>query len=332
MRLVMSKKKAEMIMPEKKEEKIQCIFCNISSNEIVIEENGYSGKKCPKCNLIYISPRPISSEIQNLYSNDQAQISAETHISAFFMKRIYAIHNLKIIKKFIKKGDLLEIGAGSGSFLIEARKEGFQVYGIELNSILTNVIRNKLKIPCSNSTLNHNYFKDKKFDIIYHCDVTSHFYYPIEEFKKMYNNLNDSGFLVFETGNLGDVEKKYYNVFTKFLYPDHLYFFSEKNLKELLRLSGFKILKIYRYSILLQLKIIKTQEVLMNLIKNRKSKITINKNTTLIENKNTVLISLINFFKDIYNYFNYIIRYKIGYILPKKGRPQTVIVVAMKKK
>jgi 2-polyprenyl-3-methyl-5-hydroxy-6-metoxy-1,4-benzoquinol methylase len=254
------------------------------------------------------------------------------HISNFFIKRIYADHNLKIIKKFIKKGSLLEIGAGSGSFLIEARKKEFEVCGIELNSILTDFIRNKLKIPCSDSTFDNIYFKDKKFDIIYHCDVISHFYDPIEEFKKLYDNLNDSGFLVFETGNLGDVEKKYYNVFTKFQYPDHLYFFSEENLKELLRLSGFKILKIYRYSILLQLKIIKIQKVLMDFIKNTKSNVTINKNVTLIKYNNTVLMSLIKFIKDINNFFMYIIRYKIGYIGPKKGRPQTVIVIAMKLK
>jgi len=33
---------------------------------------------------------------------------------------------------------------------------------------------------------------------------------------------------------------------------------------------------------------------------------------------------------DIYAYFFYVIRYKIGYVMPKKGRPQTVIVIAQK--
>jgi len=113
-------------MSNKKMETIQCIFCKITSNDTVIEENGFYGKKCPNCNLIYISPRPLSSEIQSLYSHDQAQISAKTHLSSFFIKKLNANHNLKIITKFIQKGDLLEIGAGSGFFLMEVRKKDFK--------------------------------------------------------------------------------------------------------------------------------------------------------------------------------------------------------------
>jgi len=199
-----------------------------------------------------------------------------------------------------------------------------------LNNVLSDFIQNQLNIPCSNTIFKTNYFDDKKFDIIYHCDVISHFYDPIKEFKKMYNNLNDSGYLIFETGNLGDVEKKYYHVFTKFQYPDHLYFFSEKNLKELLKISGFKLIETYRYSILLQLKINKIENIFMNLLKKRNINKKIDKKTIPNINRNTTFIHLINLFKNTYHYFNYLIRYKIGYILPKKGRPQTVIIVAQK--
>jgi len=60
---------------------IQCIFCNSGSDKIVIEENGYSGRKCPKCGLIFISPRPTFTDILNLYSHDQAQVSAEISVA-----------------------------------------------------------------------------------------------------------------------------------------------------------------------------------------------------------------------------------------------------------
>jgi hypothetical protein len=35
--------------------------------------------------------------------------------------------------------------------------------------------------------------------------------------------------------------------------------------------------------------------------------------------------------ENILQYFNYILRYKIGYILPKKYRPQTIIIIARKR-
>lgn len=162
---------------------------------------------------------------------------------------------------------MLEIGAGAGYFLDEARKEGFKVYGTEVNNIEVNFMRNKLKIPCEKSSLNASSFKGKKFDIVYHCEVISHFYDPIREFKKINDKLKDKGMLVFETGNLGDVKEKYYKIFTRFQLPDHLFFFSENNLKELLERNGFKFIKVYRYSILPELLILKFRK---NLEKIRK--------------------------------------------------------------
>ena len=59
---------------------------------------------------------------------------------------------------------------------------------------------------------------------------------------EMNERLKDNGFLIFETGNLGDVEEKYFKLFTSFQLPDHLCFFSDKNLKELLQRTGFEFI------------------------------------------------------------------------------------------
>lgn len=105
--------------------------------------------------------------------------------------------------------------------------------GIEFNNIQANFIKNKLNIPCEQSPLN-----DQKFDIIYHCDVISHFYDPIAEFERTRIKLNESGLVIFETGNLGHADIKYFKYFTKFQYPDYLFFFSEKNINTLLERTG----------------------------------------------------------------------------------------------
>jgi len=317
-------------------EDIQCIFCNGNSNQIVIEENGYKGRKCPKCGLIFISPRPTFTEILNLYAHDHAQISAESHISNSFSKRLYAKHNLQIIKKYIKNGSMLEIGAGAGYFLEEARKEGFEVYGIELNNIQADFIRSKLGIHCEESPLDISLFDAKKFDIIYHCDIISHFYDPISEFQKINTKLKKNGIVVFETGNFGDVKEEYYKFVVNFQYPDHLFFFSDNNLKKLLGLTGFEFIKIYRYSILPQLMIFK---MLKKIIKSKEKTRNIDKTQSItgvlssnISNPKISRFSFKQLIKNAYTYFFYFIRYKIGYVMPKKGRPQTVIVIARKSK
>jgi 2-polyprenyl-3-methyl-5-hydroxy-6-metoxy-1,4-benzoquinol methylase len=306
-----------------------CIFCNKKSSQIVIEEEGYQCRKCSSCDLIYISNRPSLEEIEKLYNRVQANRSADASISGFFSRRVHGRHHLKIIKKFIKNGSLLEIGPGEGSFLYEARKEGFEVGGIELNNIQANFIKNSLGISCEESPLNAFSFDGKKFDIIYHRDVISHFYDPIAEFQKMNERLNDNGFLIFETGNLGNVGKKYFKLFTSFQLPDHLFFFSDKNLKELLRRTGFEFIKAYRYSKVPLLWVMRS-------LKTKTDQFTVRGETKHLRDPNLSFEKIDTFtfqyfLRNAFNYFSYLMLYKIGYVIPKKGRPQSLFVIAQKK-
>ena len=322
---------------------IKCIFCETESNHVVIEENGYKGKKCHQCGLIYISPRPSFDEIVDLYGHDDANISAKSHISADYSKRLYARHHLRIIHLVVKSGAILEIGAGAGYFLDEARKIGLDPYGLEFNPVQANFIRNKLNIPCEESPLSTSVFNGKKFDVVYHCDVISHLFDPISDFRKINELMKDDGFLIFETGNLGEVDQSYFKYFQQFQYPDHLFFFSTDNLIDLLEKTDFQLIKIYRYSILPQLLAINALSGVKNLIKKRVFKYDEKErhrsNESSVENlssansqslktKSIVKKSLIN----MYQYFYYVLRYKIGRIAPKAHRPQTIIIVAKKRR
>ncbi len=51
---------------------------------------------------------------------------------------------------------------------------------------------------------------------------------------------------------------------------------------------------------------------------------------TTVPYSNVKRFSLQKLVRDIYAYFFYVIRYKIGHVMPKKGRPQTVVVIAQK--
>ena len=322
---------------------IKCIFCNISSSNVLIEENGFTGKQCPDCGLIYVSPRPSLSEIIDLYGHDNAHVIAENHLSSEseFSSRLNARHHLRILRSFITSGNLLEIGAGGGYFLDEARKIGFTPHAIELNPIQAHHIRNNLNIPCEESALNASLFKGKKFDVIYHCDVISHFFDPISEFKAIFEKINEEGFLIFETGNLPEVDQRHFQYFKRFQYPDHLFFFSAKNINKLLETTGFKLIKIHRYSILPQLALGKMINEVINSVKSivpRDSKSSKGihhghdlPNSSGKSHSSTNIKDMIKAkVRHLLVYLTYILRYKLGSITPKTDRPQTLIVIAQK--
>lgn len=88
-------------------------------------------------------------------------------------------------------------------------------------------MRNDLKIPCEESSLDASIFTGKKFDIVYHL------FDLIADCKKIDRVMKDDAFLVFETGNLGNVYRSYFKHIKRFQYPDRLFFFSTNKLFEL---------------------------------------------------------------------------------------------------
>jgi SAM-dependent methyltransferase len=211
-------------------EVIDCIFCEKPNYEIAIEDNGYTGRRCAQCGLVYISPRPLLGELVDLYGHDRSVISADQHIASSHIKRMYARNALRILRKYVACGSLLEIGAGAGYFLDEAREAGFEVHGLELNSLLATFMRNHLKIPCEESTLDASPFDGKKFDVICHYDVLSHFTTQLPILLRCAKDSREKGIMAFETGNFADVQKRFYRFIDSFLYPEHLFFFGERSL------------------------------------------------------------------------------------------------------
>jgi 2-polyprenyl-3-methyl-5-hydroxy-6-metoxy-1,4-benzoquinol methylase len=321
---------------------IKCIFCNTGSNNVVVEENGYKGRKCPQCGLIYVSPRPSFNEIVDLYGHNEAHVSAEAHLSASTAKRLYAKHHLRIIRSFAKGGDLLELGAGAGYFLDEARRAGFAPHGLEFNPAQADFIRQRLGIPCDESPLSTEIFHGKKFDVVYHCDVISHLFDPISDFRTMNEVMKDNSFLIFETGNIGDVDERYFKYFQQFQYPDHLFFFGTQNLMELLERTGFRLETIHRYSITPELF---ARKLLSKVKSNGKNEVNHSpeddtepavqpasgRQADVHARRNSFKVSVKEGLRKAHKYFNYSLRYQIGHIAPKGSRPQTLIVVARKR-
>lgn len=299
---------------------IPCILCDIYSDQIAIRENGYTGKRCPECGLIYISPRPSLEEIIDLYGHNSAHITAEEHIFDEYRKRLYAKHHIKKLKKLVQSGNLLEIGAGAGFFLDEARKSGFTPYGLEFNSTQGDFMRDTLGIPCEERPLSTDIFGGKTFDAIYHCDVISHLFDPVPDFKIMNRLLNKGGTLFFETGNFAEVDSAYYRYIKTFMYPDHLFFFGLDNLKTLLSESGFELVFAKRYSVL-------PQFWLKNKFGNSGGEY-----DNDIKKSPDVELSRSNSVMDkIKVWVNYIVRYRLGSFITNKKHPQTILVGAKKK-
>lgn len=89
----------------------------------------------------------------------------------------------------------------------------------------------------------------------------------------------------------------------------------------MLERTGFKILAVYRFSILSELVMIKMLDLIRGKKKpNQPTLGSAHRENTLFARIGAVMFSLVDF----------VARYKVGSLMPKRGRPQTIIVVARK--
>jgi SAM-dependent methyltransferase len=299
----------QLMKPERTMNEIACIFCHQKSDRTVVEEKGWQGKFCAGCGLVYVSPRPDRDEISNLYAHDQSQVPADVYISESAVSRLRAQNALKLLRRHLRGGSLLEIGAGGGYFLEAARGAGFDPYGIELNTVQADYIRNHLSIPCSTDEFGPGVYPDRTFDIVCHYNVLSHLYDPIEEFRKIHDRLSTKGVLFFETGNFADIDTKYHQLIDNYQYPEHLFFFGERSIELLLQQTGFELLETKGYSRVPNLRL----------------------NQLLKLAGRTPYFWRVTRARRTIERLQYHLLYGLGRISPKKGRPQTVLVVARKK-
>lgn len=280
---------------------VGCPLCAEHSGSIAIEENGFLGRRCETCGLIYVSPRPPPADILGIYEHDASQTQARQHVAK--TRAPYALahdqHLLGILRAHVASGAVLEIGAGGGLFLHEARAAGFQVAAIEPNAVLAAFMRERFDIPCETTPLHPGSFGGRRFDAIVHCNVLSHFDDPVAALATMAEHLNPGGCLVMETGNFADVDPKYHALIARserFQLPEHLTFFGERALDSLVRRAGFTPVEVLRYS-------------------------------RVPEKRAPAILRALGLgrWSDRLRYF---FKYILGSWAPKRGRPQTLIVVA----
>lgn len=225
--------------------KINCKLCQSSKFEKLFEVDrhgkSYTVVKCINCDLIFVNPQPSQKEIQAHYKkNYDYSYMEETDNNNHY----YAGELTLLEKELGRKGRILDVGCGAGQFLARAQKRGWKVQGIELSSKIASFGRKNFGIKIRTS--NFNQFSSKeKFDVITMHHFMEHVRDPSRCLLKANRLLKKSGLFLLSTPNINSFDAKISAKRWEWLSPPaHLFFFSKKNLRELLEKSNFKLVKV----------------------------------------------------------------------------------------
>lgn len=195
--------------------------------------------------LLATFPRPENEKLSEYYKSEN-YISHTDSKSSFFDK-VYQKVKANMLQKKLSwihsenknKGAILDFGAGTGDFLLEAKNRGWKVEGVEPNSDARNLALKKgvdLKEETSS-------YKDASFDVITLWHVLEHVPDTNGQIKELDRLLKKDGLLIVAVPNFKSYDAYVYQEYwAAFDVPRHLYHFSRTGIKDIFKAHSFNLI------------------------------------------------------------------------------------------
>ena len=221
---------------------VNCPLCNNDEIIPLIEPNA-QGKlgQCSKCKVVFAYERPTVplSNLLYKYYIPSNLTDFEVRKSQLESRPAELNEDLDRLERWTDRGNLLDIGASSGDFLVYARYRGWKVEATELSEICADFMANNLNISVMLGNILDINFGEKKYKAISLRHSIEHLRDPINELKVLYNILERNGNLLITTPrhaeDLEIVKKNH-------MLPLHLVNYTRDTLTYLLSKTGFTIL------------------------------------------------------------------------------------------
>ncbi len=172
-------------------------FCSKDYNRKITQER-FDYYRCSQCKLIFIAPIP--DELSHYYPDEYHSIpkSAEDLDAASKTEK----YKIEIVQRFSEKGTLLEIGPSYGSFTYLAKKAGFEVDAIEMNTRCCQFLNEVVGVDASNSDNPIEILQHKEpYDVIALWHVIEHLPNPWLILDTVYASLKPGGIMILATPN-----------------------------------------------------------------------------------------------------------------------------------
>lgn len=221
---------------------------HLTAKDHFLSQETFTIVRCTECNFLFTNPRPTVDQSGQYYQS--TEYISHSNTNKGLINKIYRqVRNIslkqktKLIQKYFKSGNVLDIGCGTGHFLNALKNTGFDVKGIEPGENARTTAREYFNLDV-NSELDDLDSSQNKFQVITMWHVLEHIY-PLNNYlEKITNLLMDNGILVIAVPNPESYDAEYYGEFWgAYDLPRHIYHFTGSTISKLLNTHNFKLIK-----------------------------------------------------------------------------------------
>jgi len=206
-----------------------------------------------KFDMLETFPQPKIEDLGNYYKSDD--YISHTDSKKSIIDKLYQIvkgytlnKKLKLINSFkTNQKNLLDVGCGTGDFLLNCKNNGWKVEGVEPNKNAKNLAKSKLAINQHSIVYTDlSEINSKQFDVITLWHVLEHVPNLPTYISNLKLLLKPNGVLVIAVPNYKSYDANYYKQFwAAFDVPRHLWHFSKKSIQLLFSEKKMSVVKIH---------------------------------------------------------------------------------------
>lgn len=232
---------------------VACPACGSRSSRKAFKKQGLQYAICNNCETVYINPRPTPEILEMYYRTSKHYeywnkyifpASEDARRKKIFRPRVKRL--IEFCEEYgVRRGMLLEVGAGFGTFCEEVKRTKFfrRVIAIEPTPDLAKTCRKK-GIEVIEKPIERISFSGFTADVIVSFEVIEHLFCPGKFIQSCGSLLSRKGLLVLTCPNVKGFEANILGELSGTFDNEHLNYFHPDSLKGLVERSGFEVVEV----------------------------------------------------------------------------------------
>ncbi|HEV7348765.1 class I SAM-dependent methyltransferase [Telluribacter sp.] len=216
--------------------------------DYTVSQETFQIQACKGCGFLFTNPRPDAASIGEYYQSEE-YISHHDEARDLMSKVYNGVRNYTTRQKIAllnqatgnHRGELLDVGCGTGFFLSQCKADGWQVAGTEPDDQARKVAQGRGGANVF-KTIEDPFFDNRKFQAITMWHVLEHVHRLNETLDWLHAHLDIKATLIIAVPNHESQDaQRFKEYWAAYDVPRHLYHFAKGTMRQLMEKHGFRI-------------------------------------------------------------------------------------------